>query len=112
VITALNKIDMFSAEELAALPLADYPHAVAIAAAEGRGLDKLLAKVQEVLSSEEDSVRLRVRIPYRSGELVQLFHERGTVEDEQFGPEGTELLGMVPRRFAGIFERYAVAAGR
>ena len=110
VITALNKIDKLPPDEVAALPFADYPNAVAIAAAEGRGLDRLLQTVQDVLSKDEDRVRLRVRIPYRSGDLVRLFHERGTVEDEQFGPEGTELVGTVPRRFAGVFERFSVAA--
>ena len=55
---------------------------------------------------------MRVRIPYRSGDLVRLFHERGTVAAEQFGPEGTELEGTLPRRFAPIFERFAVAQPR
>jgi GTP-binding protein HflX len=109
VITALNKIDKLSAEELAALRLEEFPNAVPIAAAEGIGLDRLLEKLQEVLTQMEDRVSLRVRIPYQSGDLVRLFHQRGTVDDEQFGPDGTELQGTLPRRFAESFRRYEVA---
>jgi GTP-binding protein HflX len=112
VITALNKVDRLSPEERAALPLDQFPNAVPIAAAYGWGLDQFLATVQEVLAESEDRVHLRVRIPYRSGDLVRLFHERGVVEDEQFGPEGTELRGTVPRRYAGLFAPYALAGRR
>jgi GTP-binding protein HflX len=107
-ITALNKVDLLSDEERAGLRLEDVPNAVPIAAAQGLGLDRLLEKIQEVLTQEEDRVPLRVRIPYQAGDLVQLFHERGTVEDEQFGPEGTELQGTLPRRFAEALQRYAI----
>jgi GTP-binding protein HflX len=109
VITALNKIDKLSAEELAALRLEEFPNAVPIAAAEGISLDRLLEKLQEVLTQMEDRVSLRVRIPYHSGDLVRLFHQRGTVDDEQFGPDGTELQGTLPRRFAESFRQYEVA---
>jgi GTP-binding protein HflX len=108
VITALNKIDRLSDDELAALDLAEVPNAVPIAAAHGRGLDQLLAKVQEVLEASDDRVRLDVLIPYAAGDLVRLFHQRGVVENEQYEPNGTALTGTLPRRYASTFERYAL----
>jgi GTP-binding protein HflX len=94
---------------LAALDLDQYPNPVPIAAARGEGLDRLLLKLQEVLEGREERVALRVRIPYASGDLVRLFHQRGVVEHEQFGPDGTELKGTVPRRFAAVFQPFALA---
>jgi GTP-binding protein HflX len=108
VITALNKIDRLTADERAALPLADYPHAVPIAAARKQGLDQLLEQIQRVLDETADRVHLHVRVPYAAGELVRLFHERGVVEDEQFGPDGTEITGALPRRYAARFERFSL----
>lgn len=108
VITALNKVDQLSPEELAALPLESYPNGVPIAAARGTGLDKLLETIQAVLDESDDRVHVEVRIPYTAGELVRLFHQRGVVESEEFGAEGTDLRGTLPRRFAGTFERYAL----
>jgi GTP-binding protein HflX len=109
VVTVLNKIDRLSPEARAALPLGDYSNGVAVAAATGEGLEALLQKLQEVVAEAQDRVPLRVRIPYASGELVRLFHERGVVESEQYGPEGTELTGTLPRRFAAAFEPFALA---
>jgi GTPase len=111
VITALNKIDRLSDEERKAIEdeLDEYPNAVPIAAAAGIGLDRLLAKWQEVLEEQEDRVSLRVRVPYQEGELVRLFHQRGVVESEDFGPNGTELYGSLPRRYLTAFERYTLA---
>jgi GTP-binding protein HflX len=112
VVTVLNKIDRLTPEERAALPLGDYPHAVAVAAATGEGLPALLQKLQEVLAEVQGRVRLSVRIPYASGDLVRLFHERGVVESEQFGPEGTELTGTVPQRYVATFEPFAQTGRR
>jgi GTPase len=112
VLTVLNKIDRLTPEERAALPLGDYPNAVAVAAATGEGLPALLQKLQEVLAEAQGRVRLSVRIPYASGDLVRLFHERGVVESEQFGPEGTELTGTLPQRYVATFEPFALAGRR
>jgi len=112
VVTVLNKIDRLSPEARAALPLGEFTNGVAVAAATGEGLDALLQKLQDVVAEAQDRIQLRVRIPYASGELVRLFHERGVVESEQYGPEGTELTGTLPRRFAATFEPFALAARR
>jgi GTP-binding protein HflX len=110
IITALNKVDKLTPEERAALPLSDFPHAVPIAAARSQGIEELLVQLQEVLAASQDLVHLSVRVPYTAGELVRLFHVRGVVEREEYGPEGTELSGSIPRRYAAPFEPYILAA--
>ncbi|HEV2123850.1 MAG TPA: GTPase HflX, partial [Chloroflexota bacterium] len=112
VITALNKIDLLPTEEAQALDLAEYPNAVTLSAANKQGIDDFLAKIQQILGETQDRVQLQVRIPYEAGELVQLFHQRGLVEHEEFGPEGTEMRGTMPRRYAAAFERYALTPVR
>lgn len=118
VVTALNKIDRLSAEEVRLLSggtagsdasSSNYPNPVLIAAAKGAGLDRLLETVQRVLDEHADRVRVEVHVPYAAGEMVRLFHQRGVVEHEAYGPEGTELRGTLPRRYAAQFERYAAA---
>ena len=128
VVTALNKIDKLTPEEIEALTAeavpdgepvdgepvdgeaasGAYPNPVPVAAAKGIGLDRLLTTLQEVLEGRADRVRLEVSVPYAAGELVRLFHQRGVVEHEAYTPEGTELRGTLPRRYAAQFERYTV----
>src|SRR5687768_13802360 len=108
VVTALNKIDKLTPEEVEALAEQDYPSPVPISAANGIGLDQLFITLQEVLEERADSMQLEVRVPYAAGELVRLFHQRGVVEHEEYGPEGTELRGTLPRRYAAQFERYTI----
>jgi GTP-binding protein HflX len=112
VITALNKIDLLPPEARALPALEPYPNPVPIAAARGLGLDRLLEKVQDVLEAGDRQVALQVLIPYRQGDLVRLFHERGVVETERFVPEGTELRGTISQRFAPLFAHYALGARR
>jgi GTPase len=111
VITALNKVDRLDEAGRQALEaeLGEYPNAVPIAAATGHGLDALLETWQRVLDEQEDRVTVRVRVPYQEGELVKLFHQRGVVESEDFGPNGTELHGSLPRRYLTAFKRYTLA---
>jgi GTP-binding protein HflX len=123
VITAVNKIDLLVKEtrqdeqtEADEAPsctvdrigemVAEYPNCVAISAAEGMGLDRLLERVQELL--EEDLVRVHVHLPYSSDGLLGLFHQRGVVEREEFGETGVTVEGKVPQGLAPRFEPYLI----
>ena len=123
MITALNKLDLLppaARRSLAAYAaqsaddakgdgpgdqFMELPNPVPISAAHGDGLDDLLQAVQDTIAAE-DQVQLRVRIPYRLGRLVQLFHTSGTVEDEQYEAQGTVITGTVPERLASTFQPY------
>jgi len=103
VVTALNKIDLLPN----GLPVeaSAFPHAVPLSALHGYGIEELLREVQRVLAS--DHVRVTVHIPYRAGRLVELFHQRGVVEREEYTDDGTRITGTLPRAFLADFDTHA-----
>ena len=102
VITALNKVDRFPNPQGIAGLLAGFPNSVAISALEGQGLDRLLICVEKGL--ERDMVLFDLLIPFSRGDLVQMIHEQGIVEQEEYTPRGTRVVGRVPRRLYGLLE--------
>ncbi len=108
-ITALNKIDGLDTGTTPSeirddlnLP-EDY---VPISARDGTGLDVLLTRIEETVARSRNRVQLDVCIPYDRSELVNLFHRAGQVEVEEFGENGTRIVGMVPARVSSQFEPF------
>ena len=108
IISALNKIDRFAEqahleEYVRHLPeqLGEYPNTVPISAKTGEGIPALLQRVQEVLESE--MVSLSVEIPYRRGDLVDLFHKRGLVQEETHSGQGTQSRASFLRPWCPSF---------
>jgi GTPase len=106
VINVLNKIDRFKDPDAACAALCDTPDSVAVSAATGRGLDRLLAEVEATLEAE--MYALDVLIPFERGELVSLFHERGLIDDESHSAEGTRIQGLMPDDLAVQFEPFEI----
>jgi len=104
IIVALNKIDRMPCPADAGLALKDAEGALPISAAEGRGLDELLCRVDEVLSAE--LVYVTVQVPFERGDLTGLFHEQGTVVKTSHDSRGTVLEGYLPRRLLERFRAY------
>jgi GTP-binding protein HflX len=86
--------------------LASYPNAVAVSAAYSWGFSELLAKIQLVLDDRLAQVKLR--LPYSEGELLALFHEKGTITKRRYTKDGAMIAGRVPRKLLNRFARYAV----
>ena len=112
ILTVFNKVDKLSDSTEAeiqqlvnelGIPAAPW---VAISAQTGQGIAELQAKMEELLT--ERMIPIEAHIPYRSNELVALWHERGVIESEEFGAEGTTVRGAVPRRYAHRYEVYRV----
>jgi GTPase len=101
-VTALNKIDVL--DDPSEVDTSLYPNAVAVSALQKVGLDGLREKIAEVLAVTMEA--LEVTIPYDKSELVELFHRRGYVEREQHLPEGTFLVGRLPRSLRGYYAHY------
>ncbi len=101
-VTALNKIDLL--EDPSELDTTLYPNAVPVSALQQVGLDALREKIAEVLAASMEF--LRVLIPFNKSELVELFHRRGHVEQEEHLPEGTLLIGRLPRSLKGYYLTY------
>jgi len=101
-VTALNKIDLL--EEPSEVDTSLYPNAVPVSALQKVGLDALREKIAEVLAASMEAVR--VLIPFDKSELVELFHRRGHVDQEEHQAEGTLLVGRIPRSLRGYYKPY------
>ncbi len=75
---------------------------VAISALTGEGLPELLTQVEGMLEAE--MAHVSVLIPYEQGELVDLFHRRGLIEEEDHTARGTRIKGLLPRELVGHFQ--------
>lgn len=104
LVSALNKIDILPAPEDVPPEMADFPNPVPISALTGEGLPRLLVTVEDRL--EQQMARVSVLIPYEHGELVDLFHRRGLIEEEDHTAHGTRMVGLVPRELVGHFDAF------
>jgi GTP-binding protein HflX len=101
-VTALNKIDLL--DDPSEVDTSLYPNAVAVSALQKVGFDALLEKISQVLAASMEAIE--VMIPYDKSELVELFHRRGRVEQEEHRPQGTYISGRLPRSLRGYYEQY------
>jgi GTP-binding protein HflX len=97
----LNKIDRLPDPGAAFSLVYGFSDGAAISALTGDGLDELLVRVEGIL--EAQMVWLQVLVPYELGELVDLFHRRGSIEQEQHTEAGTRIAGRLPRALIGRF---------
>jgi GTP-binding protein HflX len=105
VVNALNKIDRFAHPDRLTILLDECPDSVPISAREGQGITALLDRVEEEL--HEAMIPLTVTIPYRRGDLVDLFHTRGLIKLETHDGSGTHIEGRVPVDLVARFQQYA-----
>ncbi|HEY7414200.1 MAG TPA: GTPase HflX [Ktedonobacteraceae bacterium] len=103
-VTALNKIDLLA--DPAGLDSSLYPNAVPVSALHGTGIAALRQKLADVLAESMDHIQ--VTIPFTKGELVELFHRKGYVEQEIQCAEGTQVIGRLPRSLRGYYSSYKI----
>ena len=106
-IYALNKIDQFRADgterdTLLSELLEEFPDSLPISALRGKGISALLDLVEEKLHAR--MAYLSVTIPYARGDLVNLFHKRGTIDAEHHTDLGTHIEGKLPAYLALEFD--------
>jgi GTP-binding protein HflX len=101
-VTALNKIDLLPDASVVDTSL--YENAVAISAVAHANLEALLRRVGEVLAA--GMLRVRVVVPFERGDLVEVFHRRGHVTEQQTLEEGTCLEGLLPQALMAAFAPY------
>lgn len=102
-VSALNKVDRLA--EPGNIDLSLYPSAVPVSATMGAGIPALLQKIGDVLASQ--MTQIRVEIPFARGDLVELFHRRGLVENEDFTAFGTVIAGKLPPALISFFKKFA-----
>ncbi len=104
IITALNKIDRLPVPDAERILMADLPNSVPISALTGEGLPVLTARIEEILN--DTLIDVTVLLPYQRGDLLGLLHQRGVVEREEHGPEGTRVWGRAPASLVPRFRPY------
>lgn len=106
MITALNKMDQLKDPANAERVLENFPKSVAISALKGTGIDNLLMLVQEELF--EAFEQIGVRLPYKEGSLISLFHELGQVERVEHERGGVVIHGSIPGRLLAQFAPWKI----
>ena len=106
LIVALNKVDQLEESANPIEELAITEPAVCVSALTGQGIDELLQLIEMTALSAFAS--LQVKLPYKRGDLVSLFHERGQVESEEHGGDGVMMNGRLPHRLLPYFEPYRI----
>jgi len=100
-ITALNKLDRLKNPEEAQAVLENFPSAVAISAKQGTGIPDLLKLIQRELY--ETMTSIEVRLPYKEGQLISLFHEAGQIDRIEHGHGSVLINGRIPGRLIAQF---------
>ncbi len=80
---------------------------VAVSALTGDGLDELLGAVAEFFRPWRR--RAAFLVPYGAGEAVASLHAEGTVIEENYRPDGVEVVALVEPALAGKLARYRMA---
>lgn len=105
IIIALNKIDLLK-DPLTAEELEKYPNSIPISAKTGQGIDHLLAAIKKFLF--ETFIPLHVKLPYKEGYLISLFHDSGQVEVISHQHGGVVMKGSIPARYHNLYQAYDV----
>lgn len=103
-IIALNKIDLLPDDQVPGKGLELPAVGVAVSALTGEGVESLLMAVEAVMERQLEP--LTVKLPYKRGDLLALFHERGQVDSEDHLADGVIVNGRIPERLVPYFEKY------
>ncbi len=106
MITALNKADLLRNPENAREVLKSFPKSISISAITGEGISDLLHLMREELFESYSSIH--VRLPYKQGALISLFHEIGQVERVEHERGGVVMHGRIPGRLLAQFSPWYV----
>ena len=104
MITALNKADLLRNPENAREVLKEFPKSISISAMTGTGIPDLLHLMREELF--ESYSPIHVRLPYKQGALISLFHELGQVERVEHERGGVVMYGRIPGRLLAQYSAW------
>ncbi len=106
IVTALNKIDLLADENIVLDQLDEFERGVPISALHGKGVETLLSVIEEEMY--ERLLSIVVKLPYREGGLISLFHEHGIVDYVNHTDSSVEMKGRIPLRLVADFKPYII----
>jgi len=101
IITAYNKLDLLTQEELEHVRGNLENQALLISAKDGIGISALLDTIGRELFATY--AELDVLLPYNQGQLVSLFHEKGHVQKLEHTENGVHISGFIPKELQAQF---------
>jgi len=105
MITVFNKVDAADPQTIALLR-AQHPEALFISVHTREGLDRLLARCEELTEDNQDSVDLL--IPHHRYDVVAKLHQAGQVRKQESVDEGVLLSGRFPQKQRALFSPFIV----
>ncbi len=108
VVTALNKLDLLKDKSIAYDLLDEFERAIPISALSGEGFHTLLAIIEEELYERLEPIS--VKIPYREGKLISVFHEQGIIEYIEHQDSSVLIKGRVPIRMITRYQSFLESA--
>jgi GTPase len=100
IITVFNKVDATEKQTLA-LIRAQHPEALFISVHTGEGLDRLLARCEEL--AVDDSESLELLIPHDRYDIVSRLRNGGLIKVQESLDEGVRLTGRFPKKLAAVY---------
>jgi GTP-binding protein HflX len=110
MITAYNKVDLLSADQIERVRELLEPDALLLSAARGIGLEALNDQIAKEVALAYQWVT--VLIPYDQGKLVSIFHEKGQVSKVENLARGIRMEGTLPRQLVPMFMPFAVKGNK
>jgi GTP-binding protein HflX len=104
VVTALNKIDLLPNRKIAPDHLDEFERGIAISAISGEGIATLLSVIEEEMYERLSPIT--VKLPYKEGKLISMFHEQGVVESIEHSDSTVLIRGRLPSRLLTDFAPY------
>ncbi len=101
VLECYNKMDLVQPEDI---PVGE--RVVAISAASGAGMDRLLAAIEKALAKSRYHVKLL--LPYSMGGMVETLHENAQVKSVEYTGDGIEIDAVLDEILYGRLKDYAV----
>jgi 50S ribosomal subunit-associated GTPase HflX len=108
MVIALNKADKLDRAERRDVAEGILSEGIFVSALKKEGFEPLLSEVESVLF--ERLVPIRVRLPYKAGDLMALFRREGSVDSEVPEERSIVLNGRIPGRLLDVFMPYAAKA--
>lgn len=97
VVTAFNKVDLLSEEEL--LKDAHAEKTVRISAKTGEGLDELLKSIEELLKKQK--LYLEKTYSYKDAGKIQIIRNCGQIQKEEYRDDGIYVEAYIPKEILG-----------
>ena len=104
LLTVFNKIDLTNGQIIKILKDIPLEDSVKISAAQNLGIDCLLDEIDRTLF--RSFTPIDVKIPYKNGRLISLFHQFGKVNKVEHGFGEILISGSIPGRLLADFERF------